>query len=152
MITELVRTTAATTGIHQAKNVGATWNRDAGLGFVTPLVLVSGVAAASNVIVAGAGINSYMLLCDVAVGVAGALSVNVAIVRPDTTTLWPVIGVGNVPIAAAGWNLLTFGSRGRDQLTQPQGFASLLFVLSLIKTGAGNVTLNNIRLQSMTRP
>jgi hypothetical protein len=151
-VTELQRAGTATTGIHQAKNVEAAWNRDAGLGFVTPLVIAPGPGATSSPIVAGIGIDSYMLLADVAVGVAGTLVVNLNILRPDLITAWPPISVGTTAVAAAGWVLLTFGCRGRDQAAQTQGFASLFFSLTLIKTGVGNLTLNNIRLQSMTRP
>jgi hypothetical protein len=150
-MTELIRTAQAVTGLDGHKQLAAAWNRDADLGYVVPLVIAPLGPVTSNPLMV-TGINSMMLLADIAVGVAGALTVFVNILRPNLTA-WPQITGGTVSTAVAGMVVITFGSRGRDQATATQGICWLLCSLTLNKTsGAGAVTLNSIRLQSMTRP
>jgi hypothetical protein len=150
-MSELARSTYAVNGIGPGRRLAASWNRDVDLGFVVPLVVAPGPGVTSNPIVFS-GLNSGVVLADVAVGVAGTLQVEVRAVRPDLT-LWPPIGQGAVAsTAVAGFIIVPFGSRGRDQNSPFQGYSSLFVVLTVIKLGVGNVTLNAIKLCSMTRP
>jgi len=157
-MTELVRAHSGVVGVLEEKRTATAWNRDAGLGFVVPLLLVGGAAGITSNPIVATGLNSYMLMLDNAVGVAGQVVVTVNAVRPDLTS-WPampgqlMLSTAAAGILAAPIQGMLMGSKGRDQTSDFQGWCSLLFTFTLTRPGGfGNATLNRILLQSMTRP
>jgi hypothetical protein len=151
-MTEIARALPLLTGIQASTNLSAGFNLGASLGWAFPLAVPLGVPIASNPIMA-AGLNGYMMIVDLAAATAGQLVVGIDITRPDLTG-WgdPAVQLDTaVGTAAGGAILFQLGSLGRNQATNAQAWASLLFRFTLRHDTAAMV-VDNLRLWALGRP
>jgi hypothetical protein len=122
------------------------------IGFTFPLV-VGGSFNSSDLYVVG--VNSYMLVATLAAPSAGlGVTVFVTELPPSGAGSWAPFNwqVGTIATVAGGTQVVSFGSRGRDQATDAQGFCSSQFVVTLSRVAAPAATFTNVRLFVMTRP